>query len=148
MAVNCCFCNAPTAKPALCDKCSRFSCEKCTITRNAKSFCARCYLESANEIERKRITNILKEKGAIKIDMAAELSFKGAPMLELSRTKSNGAESYSVRCQTKIGHRYFEPTKEQFAELWEKAAKFGYRPERIPFGERIVIPPHATQKPG
>jgi hypothetical protein len=83
------------------------------------------------------LDQILVRKG-VKIEVP-KLVFKGMQIRELSglRVKENKWE-FKVKCINKE-ERTFTIDKETFDQLLKKAQEVGYKTERIPFGQRIVV---------
>jgi hypothetical protein len=135
MVVKCCFCDQPTARPIHCTKCNEFACQKCTVVINGVPTCLKCYLENCKPQEKKRMLQILKEKGIVKDDIEAELSYKEKHITQLFYTRYQNIFEWNI----KVEGGYHKVTKLELDPLWEKAIRFGFKPEKIPFGEKITI---------
>jgi hypothetical protein len=83
------------------------------------------------------LDQILARKG-VKIEVP-KLVFRGMQIRELSgvRVKEDKWE-FKVKCINKE-ERTFTIDRETFDRLWRKAQELGYKTERIPFGQRIVV---------
>lgn len=142
MAVRCIYCAKDTAKPYICNKCSNFACDKCTITKSNENYCVKCFLENCTVAERKMWTRVLMDKGVIKEDLKSILNYQGNPITEFSHAHVDDKVQYTIKCNVNGVIQYNKVQTEFFKKMWDKAIKMGFKPERIPFGERIKI----TQK--
>ncbi len=139
MAVKCVYCLKETSKPLLCGVCNNFICDKCTITKSGENFCVKCFLEKCTVAERKMWTKLLVEKGVIKEDLNAILNYQGNPIVEFSYSRVDDKIQYTIRCNVNGAVQYNRAQSDFFKKMWEKAVRMGFKPERIPFGERIKI---------
>ncbi|MFH1105749.1 MAG: hypothetical protein V1731_00890 [Candidatus Aenigmatarchaeota archaeon] len=139
MSVKCVYCLKETSAPLLCSGCSNFICDKCAITKSNVNYCVKCFLEKCTVAERKMWTKLLVEKGVIKEDLSAILSYQGNPIVEFSYSRVDDKIQYTIRCNANGAVQYNRVQSEFFKKMWEKAVRMGFKPERIPFGERIKI---------
>jgi len=83
------------------------------------------------------LDQILARKG-VKIELP-KLIFRGIQIKELSEVRVNKDKwEFKVKCINKE-ERTFTIDRETFDQLWRKAQELGYKTERIPFGQRIVV---------
>jgi len=136
--ILCSHCNKPVAKGVyVCSKCSNVFCDSCTIEKNGKYFCVTCFSSNLSKGAIKVLNQALLQKGT-KLEFP-ELVFNGIQIKELSEIRiSQDQWEFKVKCVGRGGEA-FDVDKNVFDELWKKAQDLGYKPEKIPFGQRIVI---------
>jgi len=138
-AILCSHCSKPIASSEAytCSQCNKFFCDNCTIQKNENFFCVSCYSSGLSKATRKVLDQILARKG-VKIELP-KLIFRGIQIKELSEVRVNKDKwEFKVKCINKE-ERTFTIDRETFDQLWKKAQELGYKTERIPFGQRIVV---------
>jgi hypothetical protein len=80
------------------------------------------------------LDEVLSRKG-VKLE-GPKLVFRGMEIKELSdiRVGESGRE-LSVKC----GGKSFSVDRQTFEQLWKNALEMGYKTQRIPFGQRVVM---------
>jgi len=133
----CCYCNKiiDVGEAFICSDCSGFVCDECCIVYKDKPICIACYFKMCTPKEKEIMSSILSRKGVKMKTEDKPLVFKNLPITELFYIKEGEKTLYKV----KVSSNYFPVTEKEFKDLWERAKKLGFLPERIPFGERIKI---------
>lgn len=138
-AILCAHCNKPTnLKEAYnCSQCSKFFCDNCTVEKDEKILCVSCFSSVSSNATRKVLDEVLARRG-VKLE-APKMVFRGMEIKELSGIRVNQDNwEYRIKCFDK-GEKSFTVERETFDQLWKKAQELGYKTERVPFGQKIMM---------
>ena len=124
-----------------CSVCGKFFCDNCTVEAKGKFTCVSCYSANQSKATRGIIDQILTRKG-VKMELP-KLHYKNMQIKEIVEMRiDKDRVELKLKCASStssVGVMTFPIDRTTFDQMWNQAIELGYKPERIPFGRRIVI---------
>lgn len=141
--ILCSNCHKPTGSKGMytCSACGKFFCDNCTVEDKGKFSCVSCYSTNLSKSTREVIAQTLTRRG-VKMELP-KFAYKNMQVKEIAEMQIyKGRVELEVKCASNsdsAGVRTFPVNRMIFDQLWNQAIKLGYKPDKIPFGKRIVI---------